>query len=119
MTTKELYSLIKRHATNAGKMNTKELYYLIKRHGITCSNGYVIGGRRLLEHITDVPGFVSLLGGYQARVLYSRNHKWFIAKYPKPINTILNDDITFYADTKLGIWNDGSEEYYSRKVKND
>jgi hypothetical protein len=100
-------------------MNTKELYYLIKRHGITCSNGYVIGGRRLLEHITDVPGFVSLLGGYQARVLYSRNHKWFIAKYPKPINTILNDNITFYADTnKLGIWNGGSE-YYSRKVEND
>ena len=85
-------------------MTTKELYSLIKRHG---TNGYNISGRKLLEFITDVPGFVSLLGGF-----YDYHRVSFIAKYPKPINTILNDNVTFYADfNKLGIWR--GHEYFS------
>jgi hypothetical protein len=87
-------------------MTTKELYSLIKRHA---ANGY-ISGRKLLEFITDVPGFVSLLGGFYRIGTYHRVS--FIAKYPKPINTILNDNVTFYADFNvLGIWH--GHEYFS------
>ena len=43
-------------------MNINELVDIIKEHGVNKGWRVSIGGCELLEHISDVPGFVSLLG---------------------------------------------------------
>jgi len=107
---------------NSQIMTTKELYDLIKRHGTVSG---LISGCKLLGFISDVPGFVSLLGGFyhtrtdwNVRVLKPRACDGFVAKYPKPVNTILNDDITFYAGSNvLGIWH--GSDFYERQQNDD
>jgi len=82
-------------------MNIVELKNLIIKHGNASPMAYksyhCIVGCNLLEHITDVPGFVSLLD----RFVDPRNHKIFTANFPDPINFILKYNfIIFYVDTK-------------------
>ena len=66
-------------------MNVRELQDIIKKYG---DRNYDISGRKLLEHIEDVDGFVSLL---------SRFHMVtnFAGDYPNIIEFILNNDTTF------------------------
>jgi hypothetical protein len=76
-----------------GIMNINELVDIMKEHGVNKGWRVSIGGCELLEHISDVPGFVSLLGEFR-RLGSGVN---LVENYD-PIGFILNVDITFCAD---------------------
>jgi len=62
---------------------------------------YIINGCKLLEHIEDVEGFVSLLGEFE-RLNYmdlpsheSHDRISFVCDFPNPVNAILNHHFMF------------------------
>jgi hypothetical protein len=70
------------------------------RRGYHTSNWdyYSIDGCELLEHITDIPDFVSLLRKFRKLndyLNYSDVH--FVVDYSNPVETILEKDVVFMA----------------------
>ena len=68
-------------------MNVRELQDIIKKYGDR-NYDWHISGRKLLERIEDVDGFVSLLSRFHTVTN-------FVGDYPNIIEFILNNDTTF------------------------
>jgi hypothetical protein len=73
-------------------MNVRELQDIIKKYG---DRNYDISGRKLLEHIEDVDGFVSLLSRFTRWSIVRHMVTNFAGDYPNIIEFILNNDTTF------------------------
>jgi hypothetical protein len=93
-------------------MKIDELQCIIKKHGNDLLNKsyYCIGGYKLLEHIEDVPGFVSLL-----RDFYRRTGS-LMDDHPDIIEFILNNTIFFGADDG---WTNAADDYHTYFYRGD
>ena len=72
-------------------MTIKELRSIIRKYEAPEGGWYYVKGCKLLEQITDVPGFVSLLRGFKARGM----NRCFNGMYLDPINAIIHGDFVF------------------------
>jgi len=94
-------------------MTMNELQDIIREHGTirlprNVCNRFDINGCDLLEHIDDVPGFVSLLGCLQRWDITRYAVATFVGDYPDTIESILGGDIIFIAvNTSVCAYVDG------------
>jgi hypothetical protein len=94
-------------------MKIDELRNIIKKHGNLIRRVdiiYCIGVYKLLEHIEDVPGFVSLL-----RDFYRRTGS-LMDDHPDIIEFILNNTIFFGADDG---WTNAADDYHTYFYRGD
>jgi len=74
-------------------MTFDDLKHIIREHGVWCNGYFDIRGCKVLEHIKDIDGFVSLLGNFnRPSDGYSGS---FMDYYPEPIETILSLNVWF------------------------
>ena len=80
-------------------MTIYDLFRIIRKYGVDEGEGYYsILGSDLLEHVEDIEGFVSLLGGLK-RVHFPQGITTsFIDDNPNPIEFILEGDVRFCAN---------------------
>ena len=79
---------------------------------------YIINGCKLLEHIEDVEGFVSLLGEFE-RLNYTHGRISFICDFPNPVNAILNHHFMFRVSPGKSINIRGRKDVYTRLNEGD
>jgi hypothetical protein len=79
-----------------GIMNLADLFYIIMTYGskVPDEKCFVINGCKVLEHVEDVDGFVSLLGRF-ARMSIDNIMIGFLKDHPNPIESMLNGDVRF------------------------
>ena len=103
-------------------MTINDLRGIIMEHGshpenINYGMWYFMGGCELLEHISDIPGFVSLLRKFKRRDMVSLRMVGFVDEFPDPINAILGGGVAFvsYSESHNAIHVVGiDEEFYYR-----
>jgi hypothetical protein len=97
-------------------MTIFELRDIIKKYGVNCpSYHYVIGGCELLEHIVDVPGFVSLLREFSSFVGFNFVDGYLSdMNHHDPIKFILTGGVTFSYDYLWVFVTVGDEDFYYR-----
>ena len=72
-------------------MTIKDLRSIIRKYDAPEGGWYYVKGCKLLEHIEDVPGFISLLRGFKARAM----SRCFNDMYSDPIGVIIHGDFIF------------------------
>ena len=77
-------------------MMIDDLNELVMKFGVWNPNGYYyVKGCRLLEHIVDVPGFVSLLRGFKRRDHGHKTYVGFVDDFSDPVRHILGGSVVF------------------------
>jgi hypothetical protein len=106
-------------------MTIKDLCDLITINGSLAmdyavnSTVYIINGCKLLEHIEDVEGFVSLLGeferlNYMDLPSHESHGRSFVCDFPNPVNAILNHHFMFRVSPGKSINIRGYKDVYTR-----
>jgi hypothetical protein len=95
-------------------MKIDELRNIIKKHGNLIRRVdiiYCIGVYKLLEHIEDVPGVVSLLRGFYRRTAGKyRKYRSLSDDHPDIMEFILNNTVVFGADD---VWTNAVDNHYT------
>jgi hypothetical protein len=92
---------------------------------IIANAGNIIYGHELLEHIEDIDGFVSLLGGFYKPTTVLEGEPQFgnsyVDDYPDPIMAILNNWVTFrvYDRIKTVIYDGSWLSFYIYRSQDD
>ena len=110
------------HTIKENFMEIDELRHIIKKHGTysgrpTDYKWHNINGCKLLEHIEDVPGFVSLLRGFYRRTAGKyRKYRSLSDDHPDIMEFILNNTVVFGADD---VWTNAVDNHYTYFYRGD
>ena len=105
-------------------MKVNELVDTIKEHGVNKGWRVSIGGCELLEYISDIPGFVELLGKFFRWNGNDTDCISFVDDHPDPIEFILNGDRViefhfYFRAISICSYGGGSSCQYTFRVSDD